>query len=148
RRPTRGSDVATTAARRIGRADVGARRRARAVARGARPRRGPPRRCAHHPGRARIPGRGRVVTDDAYGFETRAIHSGQEPDPTTGAVVVPLVQSSTFAQDGVGRPRNGWEYSRSANPTRAALETALVDLEEGTVGLAMASGLAATDTLI
>jgi cystathionine gamma-synthase len=82
------------------------------------------------------------------GFETRAIHAGQEPDPTTGAVVVPLYQTSTFAQDGVGHPRGGWEYSRSGNPTRAALETALADLEQGTRGLAFASGLAASDTLL
>jgi cystathionine gamma-synthase len=83
-----------------------------------------------------------------FGFETRAIHAGQEPDATTGAVVVPVFQTSTFAQDGVGRPREGWEYSRSGNPTRAALETALADLEGGATGLAMASGLAATDTLV
>ena len=86
--------------------------------------------------------------DDGWGFETRAIHAGQEPDASTGAVVVPLFQTSTYAQDGVGHPRNGWEYSRSGNPTRAALETALADLEQGAVGLAMASGLAATDTLV
>ena len=85
---------------------------------------------------------------DDWGFETRAIHSGQEPDPATGAVVVPLYQTSTYAQDGVGRPRDGWEYSRSANPTRSALETSLADLEHGTAGFAFASGLAATDTLI
>jgi cystathionine gamma-synthase len=83
-----------------------------------------------------------------WGFETRAIHAGQDPDPTTGAVVVPVYQTSTFAQDGVGRPRDGWEYSRSGNPTRAALETALADLEGGTTGLAFASGLAASDTLV
>ncbi len=83
-----------------------------------------------------------------WGFETRAIHSGQEPDPATGAVVVPLYQTSTFAQDGVGKPRDGWEYSRSANPTRSALEIALADLEHGTAGFAFASGLAATDTLV
>ena len=93
--------------------------------------------------------RDRSPADDAvWGFETRAIHSGQEPDPSSGAVVVPIVQSSTFAQDGVGQPRNGWEYARSGNPTRGALETALADLEEGAVGLAMASGLAAGDTLV
>jgi cystathionine gamma-synthase len=85
---------------------------------------------------------------DDWGFETRAIHVGQEPDATTGAVVVPLYQTSTFAQDGVGQPRGGWEYSRSGNPTRAALETALANLESGTRGLAFASGLAASDTLL
>jgi cystathionine gamma-synthase len=85
---------------------------------------------------------------DAWGFETRAIHVGQEPDPATGAVAVPIYQTSTFAQDGVGRPRGGWEYSRSGNPTRASLETALADLERGATGLAFASGLAASDTLL
>ena len=82
------------------------------------------------------------------GFETRAIHAGQEPDPATGAVVVPIYQTSTFAQDGVGGLRGGYEYSRSANPTRTALETCLAALEGGTVGLAFASGLAAEDTLL
>jgi cystathionine gamma-synthase len=82
------------------------------------------------------------------GFETRAIHAGQEPDPTTGAVVTPLVLSSTFAQDGVGGLRGGYEYSRSANPTRKALETCLASLEGGARGLAFASGLAAEDTLL
>jgi cystathionine gamma-synthase len=87
-------------------------------------------------------------SSDDWGFETRAIHVGQEPDPTTGAVVPPLYQTSTFAQDGVGKPRGGWEYSRSGNPTRAALETALANLERGSTGLAFASGLAASDTLL
>ena len=82
------------------------------------------------------------------GFETRAIHAGQPPDPSTGDVVVPIHQTSTFAQSGVGRPIGGYEYSRSANPTRTALETCLAELEEGTVGLAFASGLAAEDTLL
>ena len=86
--------------------------------------------------------------DPVWGFETRAIHAGQDPDATTGAVVIPIYQTSTFAQDGVGRPRGGWEYSRSANPTRAALETCLADLERGSTGLAFASGLAASDTLV
>jgi cystathionine gamma-synthase len=82
------------------------------------------------------------------GFETRAIHAGQEPDPTTGAVVTPLVLSSTFAQDGVGGLRGGYEYSRSANPTRTAFETCIASLEGGVRGLAFASGLAAEDTLL
>jgi cystathionine gamma-synthase len=82
------------------------------------------------------------------GFETRAIHAGQEPDPTTGAVVTPLVLSSTFAQDGVGGLRGGYEYSRSANPTRTAFETCIASLESGARGLAFASGLAAEDTLL
>jgi cystathionine gamma-synthase len=85
---------------------------------------------------------------EADGFETRAIHAGQEPDPTTGAVVTPLVLSSTFAQDGVGGLRGGYEYSRSANPTRTAFETCIASLENGARGLAFASGLAAEDTLL
>lgn len=82
------------------------------------------------------------------GFETRAIHAGQEPDPQTGAVVPPVYQVSTYAQDGVGGLRGGYEYSRSGNPTRTALEECLASLEGGTRGLAFASGLAAEDTLL
>ncbi len=82
------------------------------------------------------------------GFATRAIHAGQDPDPTTGAVVVPIYATSTYAQDGVGGTRGGYEYSRSANPTRTALEQCLASLEGGTVGLAFASGLAAEDCLL
>jgi len=82
------------------------------------------------------------------GFETRAIHAGQEPDPLTGAVVPPVYQVSTYAQDGVGGLRGGYEYSRSANPTRTALEECLASLEVGARGLAFASGLAAEDTLL
>ena len=85
---------------------------------------------------------------NAHGFETRAIHAGQEPDPLTGAVVVPIYQTSTYKQDGVGGLRGGYEYSRSANPTRTALEQALAALENDTRGLAFASGLAAEDTLL
>jgi cystathionine gamma-synthase len=84
----------------------------------------------------------------ASGFETRAIHDGQEPDPTTGAVVPPVYLTSTYAQDGVGGTRGGYEYSRSANPTRTALETCLASLEGGVRGFAFASGLAAEDTLL
>jgi cystathionine gamma-synthase len=82
------------------------------------------------------------------GFATRAIHAGQEPDPTTGAVVVPIYATSTYAQDGVGGLRAGYEYSRSANPTRTALEECLASLEGGTTGLAFASGLAAEDCVL
>ena len=82
------------------------------------------------------------------GFETRAIHAGQEPDPTTGAVVPPIYATSTYKQDGVGGLRRGYEYSRSANPTRTALEECLAALEEGERGFAFASGLAAEDTLL
>jgi cystathionine gamma-synthase len=81
------------------------------------------------------------------GFETRAIHSGQPPDPVTGAVVPPVSLSTTFAQEGVGR-HQGYEYARSGNPTRASLETCLADLEGAARGLAFASGLAAEDTLL
>ncbi|MEK9664176.1 MAG: cystathionine gamma-synthase [Candidatus Nanopelagicales bacterium] len=85
---------------------------------------------------------------DKSGFATRAIHAGQEPDPLTGAVVPPVYQVSTFAQDGVGGLRGGYEYSRSGNPTRHALEECLASLEGGARGLAFASGLAAEDTLL
>lgn len=93
----------------------------------------------------------RDVTQDHAnkgGFETRAIHAGYEPDPTTGAVIPPIYATSTYKQDGVGGLRGGYEYSRSANPTRTALEGALAALEEGERGFAFASGLAAEDTLI
>jgi cystathionine gamma-synthase len=82
------------------------------------------------------------------GFSTRAIHAGQDPDPTTGAVVPPIYATSTYKQDGVGGLRGGYEYSRSANPTRTALETALAAAEGGTAGFAFASGLAAEDALL
>jgi cystathionine gamma-synthase len=83
-----------------------------------------------------------------YGFETLAIHAGQEPDPRTGAVVPPIFQTSTYAQDAVGAPRLGYEYSRSANPTRDALQDCLAALEGGRRGLGFASGLAAEDALL
>lgn len=82
-----------------------------------------------------------------FGFETLAIHAGQDPDPTTGAVVVPIYQTSTYAQSEVG-VHQGYEYSRSGNPTRTALETCLAALEGGRTGLAFASGLAAEDCLL
>ena len=82
-----------------------------------------------------------------HGFETLAIHAGQDPDPTTGAVVVPIYQTSTYVQSEVG-VHQGYEYSRSGNPTRTALETCLAALEGGSTGLAFASGLAAEDTLL
>ncbi|MFV2120672.1 cystathionine gamma-synthase [Streptomyces sp. Act-28] len=81
-------------------------------------------------------------------FETRAIHAGNTADPLTGAVVPPIYQVSTYKQDGVGGLRGGYEYSRSANPTRAALEENLAALEGGRRGLAFASGLAAEDCLL
>jgi cystathionine gamma-synthase len=82
------------------------------------------------------------------GFETLAIHAGQEPDPLTGAVVPPIYQTSTYKQDGVGGTRGGYEYSRTANPTRTALETCLAALENGARAFAFASGMAAEDCLI
>ena len=82
------------------------------------------------------------------GFDTRAIHAGYEPDPTTGAVIPPIYATSTYKQDGVGGLRGGYEYSRSANPTRTALEGALAAVEEGEKGFAFASGLAAEDTIL
>jgi len=82
------------------------------------------------------------------GFSTRAIHAGQDPDAGTGAVVPPIYQVSTYKQDGVGGLRGGYEYSRSGNPTRAALEEALRAAEGGAAGFAFASGLAAEDTLL
>jgi cystathionine gamma-synthase len=84
----------------------------------------------------------------ADGFETLAIHAGQEPDPLTGAVVPPIYQVSTFKQDGVGGLRGGYEYSRSANPTRRALEECLAALEGGVAALAFASGMAASDCVV
>ncbi len=91
--------------------------------------------------------RGRSRADE-QGFNTRAIHAGQEPDPATGAVIPPVHLTTTYKQDGVGGLRGGYEYSRSGNPTRDALHEALAALEEGTTALAFASGLAAEDTLL
>ncbi|HVF12466.1 MAG TPA: PLP-dependent transferase, partial [Actinomycetota bacterium] len=80
-------------------------------------------------------------------FETKAIHSGQDPDPSTGAVVVPIFQTSTFVQDEVGKHK-GYEYARTGNPTRTALQTCLASLEEARHGFAFASGMAAEDTVL
>ncbi|NKY46131.1 cystathionine gamma-synthase [Nocardia cerradoensis] len=85
------------------------------------------------------------MTDDQLGFSTRAVHAGFDPDPQTGAVNVPIYASSTFAQDGVGGLRGGYEYARTGNPTRAALEANLAALESGSYGRAFSSGMAATD---
>jgi cystathionine gamma-synthase len=89
-----------------------------------------------------------VTTNSGGGFETLAIHAGQDPDPLTGAVVPPIYQVSTYKQDGVGGTRGGYEYSRTANPTRTALEECLAALEGGARGLAFASGMAAEDCLL
>src|SRR6187549_1532184 len=77
-------------------------------------------------------------------FATRAVHAGAEPDELTGAVSPPIYQTSTYAQDGVGKPRGGYEYARSQNPTRERLERAIATLEGGAHGFAFASGSAAT----
>ncbi|HEY7043765.1 MAG TPA: cystathionine gamma-synthase [Nocardioidaceae bacterium] len=84
----------------------------------------------------------------AYGFETKAIHAGQRADPNNGAVMTPIYAVSTYKQDGVGGLRDGYEYSRTANPTRTALEECLAALEQGTRGVAFASGMAAEDALL
>jgi len=81
-------------------------------------------------------------------FETLAIHAGQEPDPNNGAVMTPVYLTSTYLQDGAGKPRQGYEYSRTQNPTRKALQDCLAALEGGNYGLAFSSGLAATDTVL
>lgn len=83
----------------------------------------------------------------SYHFETLTIHAGQNPDPTTGAVMTPIYQTSTYAQQGVGKHK-GFEYSRTGNPTRAALESCLAALEGADFGLAFASGMAAIDTVL
>ncbi len=80
-------------------------------------------------------------------FATRAIHTGQAPDPSTGATITPIFQTSTYTQSGLGEHK-GYEYSRTHNPTRTALETCLAALEEGLFGLAFASGMAATHTVL
>ncbi len=80
-------------------------------------------------------------------FSTRAIHAGQEPDPTTGAIMTPIYQTSTYAQTGMGEHK-GYEYARTGNPTRTALETCLASLENGSYGLAFASGLAAEQAVL
>jgi cystathionine gamma-synthase len=83
-----------------------------------------------------------------HDFSTRAIHAGQEFDPRTGAIIPPIYQTSTFVQDGVGGLRGGYEYSRSANPTRSSLQEQLASLEGGAHGFSFASGLAAEDVLL
>src|SRR6266851_8647584 len=87
------------------------------------------------------------MSSQEHGFATRAIHAGQKADPTTGATVVPIYATSTYTQEAVGKHK-GYEYSRSGNPTRAALETCLAALEGGERGLAFASGLAASAAVL
>lgn len=83
-----------------------------------------------------------------HAFATRAIHAGQAPDPTTGAIIPPIYQASTHVQDGIGGFRDGYEYNRAGNPTRTSLETQLAALEGGASALSFASGLAAEDALL
>ena len=85
---------------------------------------------------------------NATALATRAIHAGQEPDPTTGAVVTPIYMTSTFKQDGVGGLRNGYDYSRSINPTRNSFDEQLAAVEGANYVLSFASGLAAIDVLL
>lgn len=90
----------------------------------------------------------RILDDDlAHGFATRAVHAGQRPDPTTGAIMPPVYQTSTYVQEGLGRHK-GFEYARTRNPTRDALERNVAALEGGTWGLAWASGTAAADAVL
>jgi cystathionine gamma-synthase len=89
-----------------------------------------------------------MTTHDLTGFDSLAVHAGQDIDPTTGAVIPPVHFSSTYAQDGIGGLRGGYEYGRSGNPTRTALEAQLAALEGGGHGLSFASGLAAEDALL
>ena len=88
------------------------------------------------------------MADGEQGFGTRAIHAGQRPDPTSGAVMTPIYQTSTYVQEAVGEPRGGHEYARVTNPTRGALEGNLASLEEGRHGAAFASGMAAIEAVV
>jgi cystathionine beta-lyase/cystathionine gamma-synthase len=90
----------------------------------------------------------RIYDDDApFGLGTRAVHAGQRPDPTTGAIMTPVYQTSTYAQEGIGRNR-GYEYARGKNPTREALERNVASLEGGTHGFAFGSGMGALDSVM
>lgn len=88
-----------------------------------------------------------MKNNEELGFETRAIHSGQMPDPTTGAIMTPLYLSSTYVQESPGKHK-GYEYSRTSNPTRKAYESCIASLEGGKYGFAFASGCAATTTVM
>src|SRR5581483_151477 len=89
----------------------------------------------------------KTIAADAWQFETRAIHAGQDAEPATGAVITPIYQTSTYAQRAVGEHR-GYDYARTDNPTRTALQECLASLERGRFGLAFASGMAAITTLL
>ncbi|MXW55595.1 MAG: hypothetical protein F4Z59_02595, partial [Gemmatimonadales bacterium] len=88
------------------------------------------------------------VDPAAQRFGTRAIHAGQRPDPVTGAIMMPIFQTSTYVQDAVGAPREGYDYARVRNPTREALQANLAALENGRYGAAFSSGLAATEAIV
>lgn len=88
------------------------------------------------------------MTHEAFRFATLAIHAGQEPEPTTGAIMQPVFQTSTYVQEGLGKPRKGHEYARVTNPTRSALEANVAALEGGKHGIAFSSGLAATEAIV
>ncbi|MBU3970506.1 MAG: PLP-dependent transferase, partial [Alphaproteobacteria bacterium] len=88
-----------------------------------------------------------MTIKNSQGFSTRAIHAGQRPDPTTGAVMTPIYATSTYAQESPG-VNKGYEYARGKNPTREAFEACLADLEGGTHGFGFASGMAATSTAL
>jgi cystathionine gamma-synthase len=87
-------------------------------------------------------------TDARHAFETRAVHAGWTPDAETGAVMPPICMTSTYVQDAPGKPRNGFEYSRTQNVTRFALQDALADLEGAAAGFTFTSGMAAVHTLM
>jgi cystathionine gamma-synthase len=89
-----------------------------------------------------------MTDQQPQGLATRAIHAGQDPDPSTGSITPPIHQTSTFIQDGIGGLRNGYEYGRSGNPTRTAFEVQVAALEQGAAAVAFASGLAAEDALL
>ncbi|HKJ91786.1 MAG TPA: aminotransferase class V-fold PLP-dependent enzyme, partial [Longimicrobiales bacterium] len=88
------------------------------------------------------------MTDDRHRFATRAIHAGQHPDPTTGAIMPPIYQTSTYVQEALGKPRAGYEYARVQNPTRHALEANVAALEGARHGAAFATGLAAIEAVV
>src|ERR1044071_1010858 len=96
---------------------------------------------------ARLSTKDATTGESTMKFSTTAIHAGQEPDPTTGAVAVPIYQTSTYAQEGIGKNK-GFEYARTQNPTRTALERNLAALENAKACFAFASGMAATNAVM
>src|ERR1700761_7157944 len=111
-------------------------------------RRSPERPSARRPKHPSTRHRNTMTTENTkHGFETRVIHGGQHPDPSTGAIMPPIFQTSTYVQSSPG-VHKGYEYSRSQNPTREALQRCVADLEGGAQGYAFASGLAAMSTVL